>query len=110
MEAYYFDRRNRQVRHAHPHVLVRGAPQAADQAADEAAEAQGADATDRRVLSLVVKGDVQGSVETIVDAVGRLSSDKARTPMHVPPPRQIALCSELVTEVFRVPTGDLQHP
>jgi translation initiation factor IF-2 len=34
------------------------------------------DETDQRQLLIVVKADVQGSVEAVCDAVARLSSDK----------------------------------
>lgn len=55
---------------------------AAQQAADEAADLAAADGStellDRRQLSVVIKGDVQGSVEAVTDAINQLSSDKVR--------------------------------
>ncbi len=40
-------------------------------------EADGEQGLDRRQLAVVVKADVQGSVEAVAQAVERLSSDKA---------------------------------
>lgn len=46
----------------------------------EAAE----DESDQRQLLVVVKADVQGSVEAVCEAVARLSSDKVRLgPLHM---------------------------
>lgn len=66
-------------------IASAAAAQAArDAAADAAAEAAGGD-VDRRLLTLVIKADVQGSAEAVSQAVMQLSSDKVRTPTLAEP-------------------------
>lgn len=60
-------------------LAVAAAAQAERDAAEDAeVEAAGGD-VDRRLLTLVIKADVQGSAEAVSQAVMQLSSDKVRT-------------------------------